>query len=59
MSENTRIALRQMAWQRAKGELMSCLETYFSEDSNEEKYDLFSHRIKEFIFDVEQNGLQE
>jgi hypothetical protein len=45
-------ALRRMAWQRAKGELLSILETYYGETS---EFDLVSDKIKSFIKDIEYN----
>ena len=38
----TQAILRQMAWQRAKGELLSILETYWNEKAEfEELQDMF------------------
>lgn len=51
------LVLRQMAWQRAKGELNSMLETYFPEwDGNKRVdtgFDAVSELIKKFIKDME------
>jgi hypothetical protein len=52
--------LRAMAWQRAKGELQSYLETYYPEyDGNgkmiDNGFDDAQKRIDEFIADFEDN----
>lgn len=55
-------AMRNMAWERAKGELFSMLITYYSsstsypEDTN---YEPMKKAINLFIKKVEDNGLQE
>jgi len=51
-------SMRRMAWQRAKGELYSILETYFSDSQNHHSYDEFdkqSKRIEKFIKEFEDN----
>lgn len=51
-----RIVLRQMAWERAKGELKSMLVTHVNEM---EKYNALKIAIDKFIKDIEFNGKQE
>jgi hypothetical protein len=52
--------LRCMAWQRAKGELQSMLQTFWSQDdSRDGQYDGLKDAIKEFVRDVQERGLQE
>ena len=46
---------RQMAWERAKGELNSILTTYY----NDSKYSEISMLTLEFIEKVEDEGLTE
>lgn len=48
--------MRYMAWERAKGELASVLQTYWNEEEN---YHKMRDAIKEFETLVEYNGLQE
>lgn len=48
--------LRAMAWERAKGELMSMLQTHVND---KEKYDILKKAIKDFIRDVEDNAKHE
>jgi len=53
MDNLTTQILRAMAWQRAKGELMSMLESYIND---KDKFDILTDTIEDFINDVEQNG---
>ena len=48
--------LRLMAWERAKGELKSMLQTYVNE---REQYEGLRDTINAFIKDVEENGKHE
>ena len=48
--------LRNMAWERAKGELKSMLHTFWDEKGNFEELD---KEIKKFIKKIEDDGLQE
>jgi hypothetical protein len=50
-------AMRRMAWQRAKGELLSILETYHSGAGfgTSEEYNAMAARIGGFIRNVEDN----
>jgi hypothetical protein len=53
-------SIRQMAWQRAKGELMAFLETFWPEcDSRgqlaDNGFDDAKNRIENFIEDMENN----
>lgn len=45
-----------MAWERAKGELNSMLQTYVND---QEKFDILKKTIESFIIDVEGNGKHE
>ena len=49
--------MRYMAWNRAKGELKSMLDTYWTDSS--EKFNIMEKAIDEFIEDVEDKGKQE
>lgn len=49
-------AMRSMAWERAKGELRSMLQTYWDEH---DKFNAMAEEIILFISKVEDNGLQE
>jgi len=49
--------MRYMAWNRAKGELKSMLDTYWTGSS--EKFNIMEKAIDEFIEDVEDKGKQE
>lgn len=49
-------AMRRMAWQRAKGELYSMLDTFYGE---QEHYDKLKDHIQEFIQHAEDEGLSE
>jgi hypothetical protein len=48
-----------MAWQRAKGELKSMLETYATGNCREKQHEEFSALADKFIKEVEDEGLQE
>jgi hypothetical protein len=48
-------AMRLMAWDRAKGELKSMLNTYYTNEC----FDILSETIDNFIKDVEDNGKHE
>lgn len=50
MEERILITLRRMAWERAKGELLSLLETYWGEKNSFEEV---SKRIEDFIKEFE------
>jgi len=57
MSEDRVIRnMRHMAWERAKGEMKSMLHTFWDE---EEKFEDFDARVKDFINTVESDGLHE
>ena len=47
--------MRAMAWERAKGELMSMLQTFFD---NKEKFEALDEAIKKLVAEVEDNELQ-
>ena len=49
--------MRYMAWNRAKGELQSMLDTYWT--GSYEKFNAMKKAIDEFIVDVEDNAKQE
>ena len=49
--------LRQMAWERAKGELKGMTHTFW--EYNNPNFDLLRAAISEFILKIEDNGLQE
>jgi len=48
--------MRYMAWARAKGELDSILETYWNDTKS---YNAMKEKIKEFVTEVEKQGIQE
>lgn len=48
--------MRNMAWERAKGELRSMLTTYYD---SEGRYDEMRNAVNEFVERVEMNALQE
>ena len=51
---------RWQAWERAKGEMKSMLQTFFSEaNSTENQYEDLKGAMDEFIKNVEDNALQE
>jgi len=57
VSNETQIRiLRTMAWQRAKGELYSMLETFYN---NVDQFEALKKEIAEFVNYVENNALQE
>lgn len=56
MSDPVAMMLRAMAWQRAKGELYSILETYPSQGEDEE-FESFSAALENFINLVEDEGM--
>lgn len=56
LNSQDRQIIRLMAWERAKGELKSMLQTYVTE---QEKYDKLKQSILEFIEDIEGNGKHE
>lgn len=49
-------SMRGMAWERAKGELKSMLQTYWGDH---EKFSELDGKISSFIADVEDNGAHE
>jgi hypothetical protein len=53
--DNVLDAIRRMAWQRAKGELLSILETYYTPHGQVSSFDATSERIEKFIKDFEDN----
>ena len=56
MNYDTLVITRRMAWQRAKGELLSILECYMSSrdgDQSEKDYEKMSEGIDKFINWVE------
>lgn len=55
MNSQDRQIIRLMAWERAKGELKSMLQTYIEE----EQYKRMKQAITQFIKDVEENGKHE
>ena len=48
--------IRNMAWDRAKGELNSMLQTIYGD---QDKFEELESAISEFVNLVEENGLQE
>lgn len=48
--------MRQMAWERAKGELFAMLQTYWD---RQEQFDKMNLELKEFIKKVEDESLHE
>lgn len=50
--------MRAMAWQRAKGEMASMLETYYR-DLDDDKFARFQEAVTAFEKHVEDEGLQE
>jgi len=57
MDEKILRTLRLMAWERAKGEIQSILQTYW--DHEDKRWEEFDNKVKEFIKYIEDNGLQE
>lgn len=58
--------MRRMAWERAKGELMSMCQTYCPAETDSplpnggnEKAAMFCHALQDFIVVVEDDGLHE
>ena len=49
--------LRQMAWERAKGELKSMTHTFW--DEVDSRFITLVETINKFIEEIEDNGLQE
>lgn len=56
MENQLRQIMRLMAWERAKGELKSMLQTHVLE---QDQYQSLRNVINEFIKDVENNGRHE
>jgi hypothetical protein len=56
MEEKILRTLRAQAWERAKGELRSVLQTYWGE---EKKFSDMDEAVSEFIEKVEGHGLAE
>jgi len=53
-------SMRQMAWERAKGEMRSIYPTFWSSANNEDGgFGAFSNYVEEFISQMEDEGLQE
>jgi len=50
------MTMRQMAWERAKGEIESMLRTYWDE---EEKFEEIDKAFRDFVGHVEDHGLHE
>lgn len=57
MSKELR-AMRNMAWERAKGEIRAMLQTYNREDDGD-KFEQMAWELSKFIETVEDKGLQE
>ena len=57
MDESVLKTMRYMAWNRAKGELQSMLDTYWS--GSDEQFTKMKKAINNFIEDVEDSGKQE
>lgn len=55
-SRNILASMRTMAWERAKGELRSMLETYYGDM---DRFQAMEKALEDFIKDVEDNALQE
>lgn len=51
--------LRGMAWERAKGELQSILQTYWDGHSKDDKFKAMDAAVEKFISEVQDNGLAE
>lgn len=58
MSDRIVRILRAQAWERAKGELMGMLHTFYTVDGDE-GYELFEATMKEFIRTIEYCGLHQ
>lgn len=50
--------LRNMAWERAKGELLSMRHTFWSGKTGHQ-FEELTDKIERFIKDIEENGLHE
>lgn len=57
MNSQDRQIIRLMAWERAKGELNSMLQTHLG--GEQEQYDRLKKAITDFVKDVEDNGKHE
>lgn len=55
--EHVLASMRTMAWERAKGELRSMLQTFW--DGENGNFKPLSDKVEAFIKDVEDDGLQE
>ena len=51
-------AMRNMAWERAKGGINAMLQTYYLQDDGN-KFEKMKEEFEAFIENVENNGLQE
>ena len=51
------VVLRAQAWERAKGELKSMLQTFYPDHKNTGQFDELSEAIEEFIVKIEDDGL--
>lgn len=54
--------LRNMAWERAKGEIRGMLQTYYTEDyssSQKSRYEKMNEAFDNFVKYVEDEGLNE
>ncbi len=49
--------LRSMAWERAKGELFSILDTYYGDER--EKFEKMNNKLTKFVKEIEDEGLSE
>lgn len=56
--DNVLRTLRTQAWERAKGELNSVLLTFYGKN-NSQQFEQLDKAIREFVENVEENGLQE
>ena len=59
MESRELIVMREMAWERAKGELNGMLATYSGDKRDIEKYHKFNNNYKSFVKYVEDNNLEE
>lgn len=59
MDAQDRQIIRLMAWERAKGELRSMLQTYVANPHNPTTYKELEQAVSCFIKDVEINGKHE
>lgn len=51
--------LRAQAWERAKAELRSVLQTFWDGPDNAEKFNSMDKAVEDFVKLVEDNGLTE